>query len=206
MALKWVESKAAQGRATDVQSTAGHDGPPTKRLISLFSSAQSPRASIDVEAEETMMSPGDAQSDLDYEVKEQDLFLPIPNIARIMKTAIGKDAKVSEEAIQCIQECVGEFISFVTSDAAEKCRRDGRKIITGYDVLSAFETLGLEHYAQALRIYIARYREDDPVRGPKLDVLGPGEEAAPDGSTTAGIEDERYSTHYFSAFQDQWHQ
>jgi nuclear transcription Y subunit beta len=48
--------------------------------------------------------------------KEQDRFLPIANIGRIMKQALPQDAKISKEARETVQECVSEFISFITSE------------------------------------------------------------------------------------------
>jgi nuclear transcription Y subunit beta len=50
------------------------------------------------------------------EIKEQDRFLPIANIQRIMKRALQQNAKVSKSAKESVQECVSEFISFVTSE------------------------------------------------------------------------------------------
>jgi nuclear transcription Y subunit beta len=50
------------------------------------------------------------------ENKEQDRYLPIANIGRIMKQALPKDAKISKEARETVQECVSEFISFITSE------------------------------------------------------------------------------------------
>ncbi|KAK4948790.1 transcriptional activator hap3 [Elasticomyces elasticus] len=52
----------------------------------------------------------------DFEVKEQDRWLPIANVARIMKTALPDNAKIAKEAKECMQECVSEFISFITSE------------------------------------------------------------------------------------------
>ena len=49
------------------------------------------------------------------EFREQDRFLPIANVARIMKNALPGSAKVSKEAKECVQECVSEFISFIVS-------------------------------------------------------------------------------------------
>lgn len=46
----------------------------------------------------------------------QDRFLPIANVARIMKKAIPNNGKISKEAKECAQECVSEFISFITSE------------------------------------------------------------------------------------------
>jgi nuclear transcription Y subunit beta len=52
----------------------------------------------------------------EFEVKEQDRWLPIANVARIMKTALPENAKIAKEAKECMQECVSEFISFITSE------------------------------------------------------------------------------------------
>jgi histone H3/H4 len=95
----------------------------------------------------------------DFEVKEQDRWLPIANVARIMKTALPENAKISKEAKECMQECVSEFIAFVTSEAAEKCQQEKRKTVNGEDLLFAMSSLGLEQYAEVLKIYLARYRE-----------------------------------------------
>jgi hypothetical protein len=49
-------------------------------------------------------------------------------VARIMKTALPENAKIAKEAKECMQECVSEFISFITSEGMPilcPCRRDG---------------------------------------------------------------------------------
>ena len=48
--------------------------------------------------------------------REQDRFLPIANISRIMKKALPTNAKIAKDAKETVQECVSEFISFVTSE------------------------------------------------------------------------------------------
>lgn len=48
--------------------------------------------------------------------KEQDKYLPIANIARLMKKALPANAKVAKDAKETVQECVSEFISFLTSE------------------------------------------------------------------------------------------
>lgn len=40
-------------------------------------------------------------------------------VARIMKTALPENAKIAKEAKECMQECVSEFISFITSEGKE---------------------------------------------------------------------------------------
>lgn len=138
--------------------------------------------------------------------KEQDRFLPIANIgappakpspspralapapprrdaatraARIMKGNLPDNAKISKDAKEIVQECVSEFISFVTSEASDKCagasrrrrlqfteraattRRAGdkRKTINGGDVLTALQSLGFDRYDEPLRIFLEKYRE-----------------------------------------------
>ena len=50
------------------------------------------------------------------EVHEQDRYLPIANISRIMKRSIPQSAKISKAAKECVQECVSEFIAFISSE------------------------------------------------------------------------------------------
>ncbi|KAK9472489.1 Bchap3 [Dipodascopsis tothii] len=95
----------------------------------------------------------------EYEVKEQDKWLPIANVARIMKMALPENAKISKEAKECMQECVSEFISFITSEASEKCSAEKRKTVNGEDILFAMTSLGFENYSETLKIYLAKYRE-----------------------------------------------
>ncbi|XP_073314880.1 nuclear transcription factor Y subunit B-8-like [Primulina huaijiensis] len=92
-------------------------------------------------------------------VKEQDRFLPIANIGRIMKKALPANGKIAKDAKDTVQECVSEFISFVTSEASDKCQKEKRKTINGDDLLWAMATLGFEEYIAPLKAYLARYRE-----------------------------------------------
>ena len=93
--------------------------------------------------------------------KEQDKYLPIANIARIMKKALPPNAKVAKDAKETVQECVSEFISFITSEASDKCQREKRKTINGDDLLWALSTLGFECYVDPLKAYLAKYRESE---------------------------------------------
>lgn len=49
-------------------------------------------------------------------VREQDKFLPIANISRIMKEALPQNAKISKDAKELVQQCVSDFIIFITSE------------------------------------------------------------------------------------------
>ncbi|KXH39321.1 histone-like transcription factor and archaeal histone [Colletotrichum simmondsii] len=152
-------------------------------------SPQSPPKDVDqgVQSpeEEQMNEAQDPQSGgltYEFEVKEQDRWLPIANettgasggekydeldanirnfapVARIMKNALPENAKIAKEAKECMQECVSEFISFITSEASEKCHQEKRKTVNGEDILFAMTSLGFENYAEALKIYLSKYRE-----------------------------------------------
>ncbi|XP_061346771.1 nuclear transcription factor Y subunit B-3-like [Gastrolobium bilobum] len=91
--------------------------------------------------------------------REQDRFLPIANVSRIMKKALPANAKISKDAKETVQECVSEFISFITGEASDKCQREKRKTINGDDLLWAMTTLGFEEYVDPLKIYLQRFRE-----------------------------------------------
>jgi len=104
------------------------------------------------------------QNTRDLELREQDRWLPIANVARLMKNTLPPTAKVSKDAKECMQECVSEFISFITSEASDKCLREKRKTINGEDILYLMYDLGFENYAEVLKIYLAKYREQQVLR------------------------------------------
>ncbi len=127
-------------------------------------------------------SPGDSSG-----MREQDRYLPIANISRIMKKALPINAKIAKDAKETVQECVSEFISFITSEypssfmpfpplfhpfrshgaflltsclrASDKCQQEKRKTINGDDILWAMSTLGFDNYVEPLKSYLHKYRE-----------------------------------------------
>lgn len=92
-------------------------------------------------------------------IKEQDRLLPIANVGRIMKEILPPNAKISKEAKETMQECASEFISFVTSEASDKCRKERRKTVNGDDICWALGALGFDDLAGPSRRYLHRYRE-----------------------------------------------
>jgi histone H3/H4 len=76
-----------------------------------------------------------------------------------MKQSVPHTAKIAKDAKECVQECVSEFISFITSEAAEKCQMEKRKTIGGEDILYAMVSLGFENYAETLKIHLAKLRQ-----------------------------------------------
>ncbi|ORY07205.1 histone-fold-containing protein [Basidiobolus meristosporus CBS 931.73] len=105
------------------------------------------------------MMSGENQLDEHDDIREQDRLLPIANVARIMKRSLPDNAKIAKEAKETIQECVSEFISFITSEASDRCIQEKRKTINGEDILWAMQSLGFENYAEVLKIYLGKYRE-----------------------------------------------
>ncbi|KXT07571.1 hypothetical protein AC578_10139 [Pseudocercospora eumusae] len=143
-----------EAEAADTQSPAEND-----------QTADQPNSNGNGNDEENMTALRPEDVGYDFEVKEQDRWLPIANVARIMKMALPENAKIAKEAKECMQECVSEFISFITSEASEKCQQEKRKTVNGEDILFAMTSLGFENYGEALKIYLARYRENLVARG-----------------------------------------
>ncbi|KAL5754142.1 hypothetical protein ACOSP7_022362 [Xanthoceras sorbifolium] len=106
-------------------------------------------------------------NNINHHNKEQDRFLPIANVGRIMKKVIPGNGKISKDAKETVQECVSEFISFVTGEASDKCQREKRKTINGDDIIWAITTLGFEDYVGPLKLYLSKYRE---IEGEKLNM------------------------------------
>ena len=48
---------------------------------------------------------------------------------------------------------------FFYCTASDRCQQEKRKTINGEDILWAMQSLGFENYADALKIYLAKYRE-----------------------------------------------
>ena len=76
-----------------------------------------------------------------------------------MKNTLPENAKIAKDTKETVQECVSEFISFITSEASDKCLQEKRKTINGDDLLWAMSTLGFDKYVEPLKEYLRKYRE-----------------------------------------------
>ncbi len=101
------------------------------------------------------------------EFKEQDRYLPVANISRIMKKVLPENAKIAKDAKETVQECVSEFVCFITSEASDKCQQEKRKTINGEDILWAMSTLGFDKYVEPLKIFLGKYRESVKIEKPE---------------------------------------
>ncbi|XP_061339823.1 nuclear transcription factor Y subunit B-6-like [Gastrolobium bilobum] len=112
-----------------------------------------------VAGENNQSGTGTGTEENECMVREQDRFMPIANVIRIMRKILPPHAKISDDAKETIQECVSEYISFITGEANERCQREQRKTITAEDVLWAMSKLGFDDYIEPLTMYLHRYRE-----------------------------------------------
>ncbi|XP_038905819.1 nuclear transcription factor Y subunit B-9-like [Benincasa hispida] len=135
-------------------------------------------------------------------VREQDQYMPIANVIRIMRRILPSHAKISDDAKETIQECVSEYISFITGEANERCQREQRKTVTAEDVLWAMGKLGFDDYIEPLTVFLNRYRESESDRirtepilrrnvdyGPQVGMMPPYGQAFQIGHVPAGMFD-----------------
>ncbi|XP_065864771.1 nuclear transcription factor Y subunit B-4-like [Euphorbia lathyris] len=104
-------------------------------------------------------------------VREQDRFMPIANVIRIMRRILPPHAKISDDAKETIQECVSEYISFITGEANDRCQKEQRKTITAEDVLWAMGKLGFDDYVEPLTVFLNRYRDNENDRSSYRDPI-----------------------------------
>ena len=105
-------------------------------MVSLFSGSEG------VSSSHVLRPQADFQEDEGVEAgRDQDRFLPIANIrwahtaaayalwpngkrmpchSRIMKRALPANAKIAKDSKETVQECVSEFISFITSECVPR--------------------------------------------------------------------------------------
>lgn len=107
-------------------------------------------------------------------VRRSEQFMPSANVRRIMRRALPQHAKIADDAKETVQECVTEFIAYVTTEANSKCRGESRKTITPEDVVGAMEALGFYNYSDTLALYLDHYRAQDPTRRPVPPPRGSG--------------------------------
>ncbi|XP_057464792.1 nuclear transcription factor Y subunit B-4-like [Actinidia eriantha] len=91
--------------------------------------------------------------------RDQDCYVPMANITRIMRRALPPHAKIADDAKETVQECVSEYINLITSEANDRCHREQRKTINAEDVLWAMGRLGFDNYTEPLRLFLERYHD-----------------------------------------------
>ncbi|XP_021641807.2 nuclear transcription factor Y subunit B-9-like [Hevea brasiliensis] len=112
----------------------------------------------------TAAEANELQQPVQCMVREQDQYMPIANVIRIMRRILPTHAKISDDAKETVQECVSEYISFITGEANDRCQSEQRKTITAEDVLWAMGKLGFDDYVEPLTVFLNRYRETENER------------------------------------------
>jgi nuclear transcription Y subunit beta len=90
---------------------------------------------------------------------EKGLLLPKSTVSQIMKSALPRHAKTANDARISMQNCVTEFILFVTGEASDICKKLDKKTITGDEIIQALRNLGFDEYVEPLQIYLTKYRQ-----------------------------------------------
>ena len=76
-----------------------------------------------------------------------------------MKSSLPSDTKISKEARECVQECVSEFIAFITCESCDITQHEKRKTINGEDVIKAMENLNFVEYLDLVHDYNKRFKD-----------------------------------------------
>ncbi|KAG8386003.1 hypothetical protein BUALT_Bualt03G0103800 [Buddleja alternifolia] len=89
--------------------------------------------------------------------RDTDQYMPLVRVTRIMCHVLPAHAKIADDAKEAIQECVSEFISFITSEANQRCHQEYRKTISSEDIISVMGILGRsESLAHQPEAHVAR--------------------------------------------------
>ncbi|GAB2284770.1 hypothetical protein Dimus_019223 [Dionaea muscipula] len=91
--------------------------------------------------------------------RKPDSYMPVANIIRVMRRGLPPQAKIADDVKDIIQECLSEFLSFITGEANERCKNEQRKTITAEDIVWSMAKLGFDDYVEPLTVYLKRYRE-----------------------------------------------
>jgi histone H3/H4 len=75
-------------------------------------------------------------------VYDQERFLPLANIVRLMARNLPAYAKISQDCKRLMQEAVTEFICFITSEANDLCVAKGARVVGAKDIHEALGKLG----------------------------------------------------------------
>lgn len=89
---------------------------------------------------------------------ENDHYLPLATIKRIMRQILPSNARIADDAKEIVQECVSEFIEHVTNVAKKKQRKESRETMKAEDLIWAMNILGMDNYAEALSYYLNKMR------------------------------------------------
>ena len=79
-------------------------------------------------------------------------------ISKIISEVLVGDVRIDNSVRDFIQNSVASFILHLTAEACTKCDREGRKAITGDDILWSVDRLGFRDYEPPLRTFLRKHR------------------------------------------------
>jgi histone H3/H4 len=118
-------------------------------------------------------------------------LLPSALILRIVSEVLAEDILVEPSVRDYLQTCVSRFILHLTAEACTKCEREGRKAISGDDILWSVDRLGFKEYEPPLRTFLRKHRaieSEDRMRKRQTGAAAPGAAAAGRLPPAAGTE------------------
>lgn len=116
MRLHWLEVTCAVPGPFSAEQQSARVPASTLKHCFVWANHHSAMSSSDYSPEHSSSFPRNSKhGGPEYATSDANIrnFAPV---ARIMKTALPENAKIAKEAKECMQECVSEFISFITSE------------------------------------------------------------------------------------------
>ena len=75
----------------------------------------------------------------------------------ICRPCAAQTKRIEGDAVEAVQACSSEFLSFIASEARVKVRREGRSEVNESDMLWALQALGFKPFADALRGHLHQH-------------------------------------------------
>jgi len=100
-------------------------------------------------------------------MREQDRFLPLANIGKIMarQLAYTGHAKISDDTKKLMQECATEFICVMMSEANDQAAQAKRKAVSGQDIINSCVAMEIHEMAPPLTNALPHLQPPKRLRG-----------------------------------------
>ncbi|KAK1382728.1 hypothetical protein POM88_020463 [Heracleum sosnowskyi] len=95
-------------------------------------------------------------------------LVPAAYVISQMRRIVPDHGEISADAVISVQECVSEFITFMTTQANTRCMEEMRTTITGEDLLIAMNRHGFYSYIGPLFVHLNSFREYGGYEHPSL--------------------------------------
>ena len=95
-------------------------------------------------------------------------MLPLASIRHLMRRAMGGEqaALSNEEAIDAVQACTSEFLSFIVSEARVRVQKEGGTAVQYSDIATALTSLGFKQFLEPLKAHMNMHYAGTGLRKP----------------------------------------